>query len=219
MEIRRAGSDRAAAGADLLARAFLHDPGACRLFGGEGRRLKALRSRFASLTTRPDVRVYVAVEQDGTEVAFSVWAAHGPVPRRRMRPTAVIEEIRAVAAYPAAALRMLIAAPALRRLEDRFASPGCHILVALGVEPSLRGKGIGAAMLAHGLDEADSRRAPCYLETTNVTNIDFYRRQGFQVAGSTAPPGSVPTIAMTRAPGSAASRNVLGHIPGQKSES
>jgi ribosomal protein S18 acetylase RimI-like enzyme len=206
MEIRRALTSQVAAGTDLLARAFLQDPGACRLYRREGSRRKALEGRFASMMTRPGVAVDVAVEHDGTEIACAVWAAGGGPPGPRAESASVMAELRALASHPSAGLRMLMAAPALRRLEGRCASPGCCILVAIGVEPCLRGLGIGAALLSHGLVEVDSRRAPCYLETTNATNIDFYVRHGFQVAGFAAPLGSVRTIAMTRAPGGPISR-------------
>jgi ribosomal protein S18 acetylase RimI-like enzyme len=206
MQIRCARSGRTAAGADLLARAFLQDPGACRLYPREGLRLKALQSRFGRMISRPDVVVHVA-EQHGTEVGYSVWATPSALTEGRVRSASILTEMQALAAHPSAALRMLMATPALRRLESRFAVPRCHMLVALGVEPSLHGGGIGTALLSHGLEEADARRSPCYLETTNAANIDFYLRHGFHVAGSAVPPGSVRTIAMTRAPAGGAPRD------------
>jgi GNAT superfamily N-acetyltransferase len=206
MQIRGLSSGRTSAAADLLARAFLQDPGACRLYRREGLRWKALQSRFAKMIARPDVVVQVA-EQDGREVGCSIWAARGSPPWSGVRPASLLAEMQALLAHPAAGLRTLVATPALLRLESRFALPGCQTLVALGAEPSLQGRGIGTALLSRGLQEADARRAPCYLETTNASNLDFYVRHGFHVAGSTVPPGSVRTIAMTRAPAGKAPRN------------
>jgi GNAT superfamily N-acetyltransferase len=205
VEIRRALSGQVATGADLLARAFLQDPGACQLYPHEGSRRKTLEGRFASIMTRPGVDVHIAVDHEGIEIACAVWLPGGGAPGLRGEAASLISEFRALASQPSASLRMLMAAPALRRLEGRCASPGSRRLVAMGVEPCLRGLGIGGALLSYGLVEADSRRAPCYLETTNDTNIEFYVRHGFQVAGYAAPPGSVRTIAMTRPPGGPAS--------------
>ncbi len=69
-----------------------------------------------------------------------------------------------------------------------------HLYLALlGVDPAHQGKGLGAALLAPGLERADEERWPCYLETAKARNVDFYGRLGFRVEGELQLPGG-PTV-------------------------
>ena len=52
-------------------------------------------------------------------------------------------------------------------------------LMQLGTEPDRVGQGIGGALLAPVLAEADRAAQPCYLETHNQQNLPFYARHGF----------------------------------------
>ena len=52
----------------------------------------------------------------------------------------------------------------------------------LAVEPAKQGQGIGSALLAPGLAEADQRRLPVYLETHAEKNVDYYQKRGFTLA-------------------------------------
>lgn len=56
-------------------------------------------------------------------------------------------------------------------------------LGTLGVDPELQGRGVGSGLLRHWLAEADRTGHPAYLETDRARNLDFYARQGFDVAG------------------------------------
>jgi GNAT superfamily N-acetyltransferase len=74
-------------------------------------------------------------------------------------------------------------------------------LVAMGVEPSLQGQGLGAALLAPILAQADRDALACYLETNNQTNLPFYQRNGFTVVGhAQAIPSGPYTWGMLRKP-------------------
>jgi ribosomal protein S18 acetylase RimI-like enzyme len=56
-------------------------------------------------------------------------------------------------------------------------------LAVLGVDPVHQGKGLGGAILEPVLTRADSANLPCYLETMKDTNVAFYEKIGFAVAG------------------------------------
>jgi len=58
-------------------------------------------------------------------------------------------------------------------------------LGTLGVEPSLQGRGIGTALLAHWLAGLDREATGAYLETDRRENVAFYTRSGFRVLGET----------------------------------
>lgn len=55
-----------------------------------------------------------------------------------------------------------------------------YVLV-VGVEPDAQGQGLGRALLAPVLEEARRDRLPCYLETAQPQNVEFYRHLGFRV--------------------------------------
>jgi ribosomal protein S18 acetylase RimI-like enzyme len=56
-----------------------------------------------------------------------------------------------------------------------------HYLAVLGVEPELRGRGFGAALLQPVLNRCDRDGTPAYLESSKERNVAFYERHGFQV--------------------------------------
>jgi len=58
-----------------------------------------------------------------------------------------------------------------------------HLLAALGVLPSERGRGMGSALLAPMLGRADRDGVDAYLETSAPDNLPFYARLGFEVTG------------------------------------
>lgn len=50
------------------------------------------------------------------------------------------------------------------------------------VDPSLHGRGIGTALVEHGLARVDAEGGPCYLETSKERNVPYWKRFGFEVA-------------------------------------
>lgn len=57
-----------------------------------------------------------------------------------------------------------------------------HVYLAtVGVQPDAQGRGLGTRLLVPGLEEADARGLPCYLESSNERNVPLYERHGFTV--------------------------------------
>lgn len=56
-------------------------------------------------------------------------------------------------------------------------------LQQMAVVPDSRGRGLGGAMLRHGLELADARRVPTYLEASTPRNRALYARHGFADVG------------------------------------
>ena len=53
-------------------------------------------------------------------------------------------------------------------------------LIFLGVAPASQGTGIGGALLDPTHAIADKRQIPCYLETFEGPNVQFYRHRGYE---------------------------------------
>ena len=66
-------------------------------------------------------------------------------------------------------------------------------LPLLGVDPIHHGKGFGSALMSHVLEVCDKENKIAYLESSNPKNIPFYKRHGFELAG-TIQRGPSPTI-------------------------
>jgi GNAT superfamily N-acetyltransferase len=74
-------------------------------------------------------------------------------------------------------------------------------LGTLATVRSLQAKGVGTALLGHGLALVDRDSTPAYLESSNPRNLSLYERHGFQVTGQISLPGGPSLIAMWREAG------------------
>lgn len=62
------------------------------------------------------------------------------------------------------------------------AVPGPHwYTMILGVDPKHQREGVGRSLLDEIFRRADAEGAPCYLETTQLSNVQFYTNSGFEV--------------------------------------
>lgn len=73
-------------------------------------------------------------------------------------------------------------------------------LNVVSTRPSHQGRGLGAAVLAPVLAEADAAGVPCYLESSNPRNRTLYYRHGFEDLDDIRPDGGPPLRAMWRPP-------------------
>lgn len=75
-------------------------------------------------------------------------------------------------------------------------------LLTVGVEPEAQRRGIGTKLLAPVLAHANKVKQPCYLETANKRNVEWYRGIGFDVrdAGVSVTSEEPPNWTMLRQP-------------------
>lgn len=96
------------------------------------------------------------------------------------------------------AIPMRLGFGAYRRFADfaRFAeamrtrcvtAPHWYLLL-LGVDHASRGRGLGGRLMQPVLRRATRDGVPCYLETENEGNVDFYARYGFRLAEAAREP-------------------------------
>ena len=87
------------------------------------------------------------------------------------------------------------------RLHERAVDGPHWYLYGMGVKPSHQRQGVGHMLLQNVLVEADKAGLPCYLDTTNASNLPFYKRHGFSVVAHGQPIAEGPVIwAMRREP-------------------
>ncbi len=68
------------------------------------------------------------------------------------------------------------------------------MLDQLAVDEAARGRGIGTALVRHGLDLARQGGAVAVLETAVPRNVGYYERLGFRVTADEDVPGGGPHI-------------------------
>jgi predicted N-acetyltransferase YhbS len=67
-------------------------------------------------------------------------------------------------------------------------------LDAIGVDPSRQGRGVGDALVRHGLDAAADAGVDAFLETALAGNVRYYERFGFRVVDEGEPEPDGPHI-------------------------
>ncbi|MEU5872134.1 GNAT family N-acetyltransferase [Glycomyces sp. NPDC047369] len=168
----------------VLAAAFAADPLAAWLFPDEGRRAAYQEGFHRSLLGHPGAEAYAA----GDEGA-SIW----------LRLDAG-ERLGTGDAPPGGPLARLFALGAA--LDARHPVDRPHVYLAvMGVVPASQGRGIGSALLRHGLALADRDGLPAYLEASSPGSRALYLRHGFaDLGGPVRVEGAPPVHPMRREP-------------------
>jgi GNAT superfamily N-acetyltransferase len=73
-------------------------------------------------------------------------------------------------------------------------------LPLMAADPTCQGRGLGSALLHHGLAVCDAQRLPVYLEATSPRSIPLYARHGFEALGVVQIGSSPPIVPMLRKP-------------------
>ena len=196
MEIVRLDRARLGEASELLARAFMDDPAWVWLFPDAERRRVILPwlFRIGFDVTAADIWVTA-----GSIHGVARWLPPGR-PAMRLRPT-----LRALLTTPlrlgGAMLPFLAYGRAVEAMRARVMPSRHWYLAGIGVEPSERRRGIGAALLEPGLTAADRAGVPTVLLTNLEANLSFYARHGFEVVREGRTPEEGPKAwAMVRSP-------------------
>ncbi|MBB6174378.1 GNAT superfamily N-acetyltransferase [Nocardiopsis mwathae] len=153
-------------------------------------RLRRLNELFISRIGLDHGRVWVA---DGG-AAVAVWTTPDTTPDIFAELGATFAEISGDRAEAAGKAEAAMA-------PHRPTQP-VWFLGSVGVAPDRQGSGLGGAVLRPGIEAADRAGVPAFLETSDVRNVRFYRRLGFEVSAEyEIPDGGPRTWAMTRGPG------------------
>jgi ribosomal protein S18 acetylase RimI-like enzyme len=88
----------------------------------------------------------------------------------------------------------------LEQLDEAHPEEPHWHLAFIGVDPTRRGKGTGAALLRYALARIDDLHEHCYLESSNPANISLYERHGFELIREIRVGGSPPLFPMIRPP-------------------
>lgn len=188
--------ERRAEAAGVLAAAFLDDPA----WIGIGPRRRAHRNRVLRMyygvalmgALRAGGPSWAAV-RDGALLGVAVTFARG-----EDFPPAygeLLETVGMLLAGPAPLLRAAQVDEKMRR--HRPQEPHLYLWF-LAAHPSAQRQGVGRALLAHVLAEADARDRFAFLETTRPENVPYYAGFGFREVDQEGLPGDARMWFMRR---------------------
>lgn len=186
-------------GADLLARVFQHDPMIQFLVGDPVKLLEKPRPLYQASIRMGllNGEVYTTPVLDG----IAVWIGPGNTDFtfRQLLQTGLLRATLAMGF--ASILRMMRSADYLEKIKKQVIPEPHWELMFVGVEESKRGKGIGETLLQPMLDQADTEKSAIYLDSMNERNLNFYKRNGFEVvAEGQVPKGGPQFWGMLRKP-------------------
>jgi GNAT superfamily N-acetyltransferase len=76
----------------------------------------------------------------------------------------------------------------------------CWFLDIVAVAPAAQGRGLGRALVIHGVERARADGCPAFLETGNPRNVPFYQSLGFQIVDQQQAPDGGPVIWFMQTP-------------------
>ena len=79
-------------------------------------------------------------------------------------------------------------------LEAHIPAEPHWMLDMVGVDPARQGRGVGSALIRHGLDLAERDGVAAFLETGNPRNVPYYERFGLRVVDEGDAPDGGPHI-------------------------
>jgi len=181
-----------------LGRAFFDDPVMTWLLPDAGRRAKGLPIMFATLARHQYLAAGgMEVAAEGPNVAAAaLWSPPGRWQAARAT------ELRMMPGFVRAFGSDHARGKQVEELMKQHHPEEPHwYLAVIGSDPTYRGQGFGHALMASRLDRVDNEHAAAYLESSNVDNLAYYERFGFEVTAEIEIPEGGPTIwPMWRAP-------------------
>lgn len=191
IEVRKARRTDIPALARVLGRAFHDDPVISWLQPDPARRAAALPGFFGATTRHhflSGTGVEIAVSEAGVGAA-ALWDPPGrwvQTPREQVAMLPAV--LRAFRGRVSAGRALTEQMKAVHPEEPHW------YLAIIGSDPEARGGGFGSALMRSRLDRCDAECAPAYLESSNVDNVPYYLRFGFEVTGEIRMADDGPTL-------------------------
>jgi GNAT superfamily N-acetyltransferase len=195
--VRPATADDRARLASSLASAFCEDPLFNWMAGEPSRSIEPkLRGIFDAFLKIDLARTEHLVFTDEDTIGVAVWKAPS---RWKMTTGEMLRAMPAILRGLGTKTPRMIGA--LNAIEKVHPTEEHYYLEALGTRQDMQSRGVGSAVIRHLLDRCDTEGVPAYLESSNVRNVPFYARHGFEATGEIVCGKGAPTVtAMWRDP-------------------
>ena len=80
------------------------------------------------------------------------------------------------------------------QIKNKYAKPGCWYLFTFVTMPEFRGTGLGSKIIRPMLNYIDELKQDCYLETVSPTNVEIYKKFGFELKEEVKVPNADLTL-------------------------
>jgi len=177
----------------ILGRAFFDDPVMTWLVPEPDQR----RARLAPFFARLIEDVHLAHDLVFTTNDFAACAAWDPPGRWSVGLLAQARLAPSMVSLFGGGVVRLVSL--LSAIEKRHLRESHYYLAQIGTDPAHQGRGVGSSILAPMLARCDAEQKPAYLESSNLRNVPFYLRHGFEMTG-TIELKSGPSLTLMRRP-------------------
>jgi GNAT superfamily N-acetyltransferase len=178
--IERLYPDGAREAGDVIAASHADYPGFRHVFPDAATRRRVLRPFMVATARDAAAHGYALVARsDDAVLGAALWMPPGTFPLSGIRKARMTGGLLRVALAARSSLPGFIRLGTA--LEEAHPAAPSWYLEALGVDPRVQRRGVGTLLMTPALAEADDAGLPCYLQTSDPANIDYYRRFGFEV--------------------------------------
>jgi ribosomal protein S18 acetylase RimI-like enzyme len=191
LEVERAGPDRVPAISEMLARSLANDP----MFASfvlNGTRGDSGLPRFFELLEMPLAELGFLWEI-GDAVAAAGWIPPGSEEVLSRIDPATLPLARELSSDDGRSWKAL-----WDWVEERIPQEPHWYLDNIGVDSSAQGRGLGRALIEHGLALAAADDSWALLETTVPSNGPYYEHPGFYTIEHADPPSGAPHVWLMR---------------------
>jgi ribosomal protein S18 acetylase RimI-like enzyme len=165
--------------AQVLSKAFFHDPGICFSFPDERTRVKKSAVMWG-MTLRDRIRYGEAYASSSEIEGVALWL---PSVRGEMGLRRALQAIpfRKIGALLSATRRGLLLSDTLEKAHRETIQDPHLYLSTLGVDPAHQGKGLASRLVKPMLKRCIQEKTPIYLETATEKDVQLYLHYGFEV--------------------------------------
>jgi len=187
--IRKATGKDTDALAELLARAFDDDPVINWLVRTDKKRTQGMKRMFYTSISRLCLQHEHVLVTDDLK-GGALWYPPEKLGISMLRQLSLAPRMIEAVGWT----HLLRLAITLDKLGKNHPAEKYYYLQFIGVDPGNRGRGAGTALMQPILETCDREKCGAFLQNSKESNIDFYKRFGFDVIGKIIPAKGAPPL-------------------------
>ncbi|HEU4540957.1 MAG TPA: GNAT family N-acetyltransferase [Jiangellaceae bacterium] len=179
LQVNRLNPQQATAAGSVIAASHADYPAFRHVFPNTEARRRALVPFMVATVRDAAAHGHALIAESDGVIGVALWMPPGTFP---------LSSARKVRMAPALIRMTVIVRGAMRRfaqvgsaLERAHPPEASWYLQAMGVHPRAQRQGAGSRLMAAGIALADKDQLPCYLQTSDPANVNYYERFGFRV--------------------------------------
>ena len=179
VQVSRLSPQQAAEAGMVIAASHADYPGFRHVFPEEKARHRALGPFMVATARDAAAHGHGLIAHSGGIVGVALWMPPGAFPlsgARKLRMTPSLLRMTLIVGGDIRRFAQLGSA-----LERAHPPEPSWYLQAMGVHPRVQRQGAGSRLMTAGIALADEDHLPCYLQTSEPANVQYYERFGFEL--------------------------------------